>query len=89
LIESPEWIALGVLLIALILLICIMGISKKRHTEEDNVVAAELQETEEEKLQRIEKLKEVYEHFDYAAVGLSFRDYVRKVEAGTWGELAN
>lgn len=38
--------------------------------------------------ERMEKLKRVYDRFGYARRGITFADYVRKVECGTHGELA-
>lgn len=38
---------------------------------------------------KLEKYERVYDHFGYAEQGLTFNDYVRKVECGTWGELAD
>lgn len=37
---------------------------------------------------RIETLQKVYDHFGYEIRGISFADYVRKVDAGTHAELA-
>lgn len=46
-------------------------------------------ETTEADVDRLEKLEKAYNHFNYAErFRITFNDYVRKVEAGTWGELA-
>lgn len=37
---------------------------------------------------RIETPQKVYDHFGYEIRGISFADYVRKVDAGTHAELA-
>lgn len=42
----------------------------------------------EPEITRLEKLQRVYDHFEYGKLGLTFNDYVRKVNCGTWQELA-
>lgn len=37
---------------------------------------------------KLEKYEKVYNHFKYSET-LTFNDYVRKIECGTWGELAD
>lgn len=39
-------------------------------------------------VERLEKLSKTYNHFGYERRGISFADYVRKVDAGTHAELA-
>lgn len=44
---------------------------------------------EELEIIKLEKYEQMYNHFKYAEKGLTFKDYIRKVECGTWGELAD
>lgn len=37
---------------------------------------------------KLEKYEKVYNHFEYEERGITFNDYVRKIECGTWHELA-
>lgn len=78
----------GIALLAIILQICIKGLRQKEVVEEITLCEPVFDQSDNE-IDRLEKYERVYNHFEYHKLGLSFKDYLRKIEAGTHGELAN
>lgn len=86
-IVSIGWMVVGGVLFLLVIATIVYFLTRDSFGDED-IVESEIREAEEEEVARLEKLEKAYNHFSYADRGISFKDYVRKVDCGTWGELA-
>lgn len=83
---TPLWLAAGAVVFFPVIMLCIWGLTRPTQVKE----VAPQEDRDQDEYARLRKLERVWRHCNYQErFGVSFNDFVRKVDAGTWGELAD